>query len=114
MFQCDIEKQTTKPLLLDQRLEQLLQPPLESNTFLKAHFDGLVLIFPTRIAVLQFEGVLPQASIVMEVPLPQYCFNLQDFHSAYRFMGWTPEVFKFLFKIVGGNLNLQLFANYIT
>jgi hypothetical protein len=39
---------------------------------------------------------------------------LQDFHSAYRFMGWTPEVFKFLFKIVGGNLNLQLFANYIT
>jgi len=36
---------------MDNRLEELLKPPIPPNTFLKAHFEGLVLVMPDKIVV---------------------------------------------------------------
>jgi hypothetical protein len=47
-----MEKKMVERLLKDARLEFLLEKkPIPSNTFLKAHFDGLMLVMPTVILV---------------------------------------------------------------
>ncbi len=46
-----MDKKLVVRLLKDPRLEELLTKDIPSNTFLKAHFDGLMLVMPTIILV---------------------------------------------------------------
>ena len=46
-----MEKKQVQRLLKDPRLELLLEKSIPSNTFLKAHFDGIMLVMPHIILV---------------------------------------------------------------
>ncbi len=51
-FQTDMDKKTVERLLKDERLDALLKrTPISPNTFLKAHFDGLMLATPDTVLV---------------------------------------------------------------
>ena len=52
--QADMDKKLVFRLLKDPRLEELLAKNIPSNTFLKAHFDGIMLVMPTLIMVSVF------------------------------------------------------------
>ena len=53
-LQTDMDKKIVVRLLKDSRLENVLEKnPIPSNTFLKAHFDGLMLVMPDKIMVLK-------------------------------------------------------------
>ncbi len=50
-----MDKKVVVRLLKDSRLETILEKgPIPPNTFIKAHFDGLMLVMPDKILVLQF------------------------------------------------------------
>ena len=46
IFRVNHEKKTTTALLLTKDVEQYLSPPIKTNTFLRPHFDGLVVVSP--------------------------------------------------------------------
>ena len=73
-------------------MEKLLAPPVKSTTFMKSHYDGLVIVFPKKIIVTKIEnGKKPTACILHNVNLKSPILNLHDFQSSYRYIGWTPE-----------------------
>jgi hypothetical protein len=48
-----MDKKVVVRLLKDSRLETILEKgPIPPNTFIKAHFDGLMLVMPDKILVL--------------------------------------------------------------
>ena len=91
----EAEKRELKHIELDQRLEEILKGPLSPNTYLKAHYDGLILVMPTVAVIFKMKGVLPcsgvEAQVVKELQIGQICCNLYEFHNSYRFISWTPE-----------------------
>ena len=91
----DAEKKELKDIEMDERLTEILQQPLSPNTFLKAHYDGLLLVTPSVIVIFKMQGLLPcsgtQSRVVKELQIDQVCCNLYEFHNTYRFISWTPE-----------------------
>ena len=51
IFKVDLDKKATNMMLKSKRLDELIQFPIPACTFLKAHFDGLLLVMPHVIAV---------------------------------------------------------------
>ena len=92
IFKCDLEKKTTKPILLDLKLERrLCNSPIKGNTFLKPHFEGLVIVLPKTVLLTKIDGVVAHATLLQEVDLAYPFLNLTDFCNSYRFIGWTPQ-----------------------
>ena len=92
MLQINHEKRTTSALLLTKDVEHHLTPPIKSNTFLRSHFDGLVILTAKTILILRVAGDIGHTSVIRQVDLLQPVLNLQDFFSCYRFIAWTPTV----------------------
>ena len=104
IFRVNHEKGTTSALLLTKEIEQYLQPPVKTNTFLRPHFDGLVVVSPKIVLLMRVAGEIGHTSLMKKVDLLQPVLNLADFYNSYRYIGWTPT---------GNILNLQVTDNNI-
>lgn len=81
-------------MILDEKLEKFLTPPIKSTTFLKTQFDGIIIVTSKSIVMATLNDVqatIPRAKFYIKLPLDTPVFNLIDFHSSYRFIGWTPQ-----------------------
>ena len=91
----EAEKKELKNIEIDHRLDEILKSPLSPNTFLKAHYDGLILVTPTVIVIFKLQGIMPcsgtQTITIKELAVGQICCNLYEFHNSYRYISWTPE-----------------------
>ena len=105
IFRVNHEKKTTSALLLTKDVEQYLYPPIKTNTFLRPHFDGLVVVSPKIVLLMRVAGEIGHTSLMKKVDLLQPVLNLADFYVSYRFIGWTNQT--------GNILNLQITDNNI-
>ena len=53
-----MDDKTTCQILLDRKLEKLLNPPVKTNTFIKSYYEGLVFVFPTSIVITKARNTL--------------------------------------------------------
>ncbi len=88
VWKSDLEKKFTFQMKLDEKLAKLLNPPVKPTTFIKTHFDGLVFIMTRSIILTRLEA--SSIKSLRQVDLERPVLNLHDFHTSYRFIGWTP------------------------
>ena len=53
-----MEDKTTCQILVDRKLEKLLNPPVKTNTFIKSYYEGLIFVFPTCIVITKARNTL--------------------------------------------------------
>ena len=91
--------------------------PSSPNTFLKAHYDGLLLVSPSVMVIFKMQGLLPCSGTVAQtikvLKVDQVCCNLFEFHNSYRFISWTPEGNIFNIQTTEMDIQVnQIFNNY--
>ena len=117
MLKYDSEKKEVKEIEKDEGLQEALKRPLSPNTFLKAHYDGLLLVTPSVMVIFKMQGLLPCSGTVSQtvkvLKIDQVCCNLFEFHNSYRFISWTPEGNIFNIQTTEMDIQVnQIFNNY--
>ena len=94
----DITKDITYGILSDMLLEKVMKEEgVPGNSFLRAYHEDLILVLNKTILILNistYSNLLLKASSMKKIHIGDSMLNLHDFHSGFRFVGYTPNVRK--------------------
>ena len=105
LFKNDFDKKTTTKVSIGEKLSKFLVAPIKTTTFIKATFEGLLIVFPKHVVLIRTE---PSAVILNKVELAKPVLNLHDFHTSFRFIGWTPRGNILQIQVTDTEVNQQL------
>ena len=94
----DMSKDITYGILSDMLLEKVMKEEgVPGNSFLRAYHEDLILVLNKTILILNistYSNLLLKASSMKKIYIGDSMLNLHDFHSGFRFVGYTPNVCK--------------------
>ena len=98
-YMIDMAKDITYGILSDMLLEKVMKEEgVPGNAFLRAYHEDLILVLNKTILILNistYSNLLLKASSMKKIYIGDSLLNLHDFHSGFRFVGYTPNVRKF-------------------